>query len=855
LNAVDERNELTAIGRELARLPLDPRLGRMLLAARDQQCLREMLIIASALSVQDPRERPQGAQEAADQAHRRHADERSEFSALVKLWDELQQRLAHKKSNRRFSEELRGEFISPRRVREWMDVQSQLHRIVTELGWRLNQSPPTYEQLHLSLLAGLLGNVGCKSASADLADPADRREPPYQGARAIRFHVWPGSLLARKAGRWIVAAELVETSRLFARTVAAIEPAWLERAGAHLLKRSHGDPHWEKQAGQVVAFERATLYGLLVYQQRRVNFGPIDPAAARRLFIREALVPGEYETRAPFMAHNLKLIRDIRELEHKARRPDVLVDEELIFAFYDQRLPASATSGAEFERWRPEAERTEPHLLFLSREALMRHEAAAVTASLFPKAIGMGGLQMSLSYHFEPGSARDGATLTVPLYALNQVDAVRCEWLVPGMLKEKAQLLLKSLPQKLRRHCIPLPDYAQAFAARWAASAEAPAAAAAAQARPIGLIDALIQDVRERVDLVCAAADFKLESLPAHLVMNFKVVDEQGRQLAMGRNLAQLRGELGHQAREQFQALADADPAHTQQAAQPVTDWDFGELPRERQVQRDRQTLLAYPALVDQGDHCELQVFDDPLVARSRHREGLRRLFQLQLRQQIQYLERSLTSLQTVRMQASVVPALASALPSFEELRDQVVSAAIDRTCLEEPWPTSRDAFLTRKDEARGRLSLIAQQIARLLTQIVQEAAPLPKKLVANRSYAAACGDIEQQLSRLFPKRFVEHTPGAQLAHYPRYLKAIATRLDKLKIDPARDQQQLSELAVLQTAHGRAVAARKGVPDSRLEEFRWLLEELRVSLFAQELKTPMPVSVKRLNKVWASICG
>src|SRR6267154_3500329 len=290
-------------------------------------------------AVQDPRERPQGAQEAADQAHRRHADERSEFSALVKLWDELQQRLAHKKSNRRFSEELRGEFISPRRVREWMDVQSQLHRIVTELGWRLNQSPPTYEQLHLSLLAGLLGNVGCKSASADLADPADRREPPYQGARAIRFHVWPGSLLARKAGRWIVAAELVETSRLFARTVAGIEPTWLERVGAHLLKRSHGDPHWEKRAGQVVAFERATLYGLLVYQQRRVNFGPIDPPAARRLFIREALVPGEYETRAPFMAHNLKLIRDIRELEHKARRPDVLVDEELIFAFYDQRLP------------------------------------------------------------------------------------------------------------------------------------------------------------------------------------------------------------------------------------------------------------------------------------------------------------------------------------------------------------------------------------------------------------------------------------------------------------------------------------------------------------------------------------
>jgi ATP-dependent helicase HrpA len=858
LNAVDERNELTAVGRELARLPLDPRLGRMLLAARDQNCLREMLIIASALSVQDPRERPQSAQEAADQSHRRYADERSEFSGLVKLWDALHQRRAHKKSNRRFAEELRQEFISPRRLREWIDVQTQLHRIVSELGWRINESPPTYEQLHVALLAGLLGNIGCKSPGADLADPADRREPPYLGARAIRFQVWPGSPIARKAGRWIVAAELVETSRLFARTVAGIEPAWLERVGGHLLKRSYSDPHWEKRPGQVVAFERATLYGLVVYQQRRVNFAPIDPAAARTLFIREALVDGQFETRAPFMAHNQALIRDIRELEHKARRPDVLVDEELIFAFYDQRLPASVVSGAEFERWRLEAERSEPRLLFLSREELMRHEAAGVTPSLFPKTIPMGGLQMALSYYFEPGSARDGATLTVPLYALNQVDSVRCEWLVPGMLKEKAHLLLKSLPQKLRRHCVPLPEYAQGFAQRWAAFAKAPAAPAAAAveaARPIGLIDALIQDVRDQVGAICTPADFKLESLPAHLMMNFKVVDEQGRQLAMGRNLASLRGELGAQAREHFQALADAGPALAPQAQQPITDWDFGEQSRQRPIQRGGQTLLGYPALVDRGEHCTLEVFDDPLVARSRHRDGLRRLFRLQLRPQIQYLERSLSSLQTVRMQASVVPALAAALPSFENLRDQVVGAAIDRICLEEPWPTTRQEFVARKEEARGRLNLIAQQIAALVTTIVQEAAALQKKRAASRSFAAVCSDIDQQMSRLFPRRFLEQTAGAQLAHYPRYLRAIVARLDKLKADPARDQALMSQLGPLQTAYTRAVSARKGEPDARLEEFRWLLEELRVSLFAQELRTPMPVSVKRLHKVWASIGG
>jgi ATP-dependent RNA helicase HrpA len=851
LNAVDERNELTPVGHELARLPVDPRVGRMLLAARDQQCLRELLIIASALSVQDPRERPLEAQQAADQAHRRFADERSEFAGLVKLWDALQQRLAHKKSNRRLAEELKQEFISPRRLREWIDVHSQLHRIVSELGWRINVSASTYEQLHLALLSGLLGNVGLKSPDAD---PADRREPPYLGARSIKFHIWPGSSLARKAGRWIVAAELIETSRLFGRTVAAIEPAWLEKAGTHLLKRSYSEPHWEKRPAQVVAFERATLYGLVVYQQRRVHYGPIDPVVARSVFIREALTAGEFDTRAPFMAHNQKLIRDIRDLEHKTRRPDVLVDEELIYAFYDQRVPASVASGAEFERWRAQAEVAEPRLLFLSREELMRHEAAGVTSQLYPKSISMGGLQMAATYHFEPGSARDGLTLTVPLLALNQVDAVRCEWLVPGMLKEKAHLVLKSLPQKLRRHCVPLPEYAAGFVERWASFAKASQAEGASEPRSIGLIDALIRDVRDQVGVVCTPTDFKLESLPPHLTMNFKVVDAEARQLAMGRNLASLQAGLGAQARQQFQQAADAEAAPAQ-AHQPITDWDFGELPSQREVHRGGQTLLAYPALVDHGDYCVLEMFDDPVIARSRQREGLRRLFRLQLRQQIQYLERSLSSLQTVRMQASVVPQLAAAAPSFEDLRDQVVGAAIDRTCLEEPWPVNREQFLARKDEARGRLTLIAQQIAQLVTTIVQDAAQLPKKLAANRSFPAACSDVEQQLAGLFPRRFIEQTPAAQLTHYPRYLKAIAARLDKLKSEPARDKTLMVELGPLQVAYARAVAARKGVPDPRLEEFRWLLEELRVSLFAQELKTPMPVSVKRLQKVWASIGG
>ena len=461
LNAVDARNELTPIGHELAKLPLDPRVGRMLLAAREQQCLRELLVIAAALSVQDARERPLEAQDAADNAHRRFADDKSDFLSLVKLWTFVQDKIDHKKSNRKLTDELKSHFLSPRRVREWIDVHTQLATIASEHGWRVNPSPATFEQVHVALLAGLLGNIGTRIADAE------RGEPPYAGARGIKFFIWPGSALLKKAGRWIVAAELVETSRLYARTIATIEPGWIERVGKHLLKKSHTDPHWEKKRAEVVAFERATLYGLVVYAQRRVAFGPIDAAEARNLFIREALVEGEFETRAPFLSHNLRLIRQIRELEHKTRRLDVLVDDELIFGFYERLIPPDVNTGVDFEHWRVKAERNDPKLLFLSRDEVMKHQAAGITTDLFPKQIavrGIGGeLRLALDYHFEPGSPRDGVTTTVPLIALNQVDAEQGEWLVPGMLKEKVHVLLKSLPQKLRRHLVPLPDYAAAI--------------------------------------------------------------------------------------------------------------------------------------------------------------------------------------------------------------------------------------------------------------------------------------------------------------------------------------------------------------------------------------------------------
>jgi ATP-dependent helicase HrpA len=843
LNAVDEDNDLTPVGRELAGLPLDPRVGRMLLAARDSHALAEVLIIAAALSVQDPRERPLEAQQAADQAHRQFADDRSDFLSFVKLWNFVHERIEHKKSNRKLTDDLRSQFISPRRVREWKDVHSQLARQVTELGWRVNTAPATFEQVHLSLLTGLLGNVGFKTLDADY------REPQYVGARGIRFFVWPGSPLAKKAGKWVMAAELVETSRLFARCVATLDPAWIERVGAHLLKKSWSEPHWEKGAGRVIAFERAALYGMTVYARRRVPFGQHDPKAARELFIRSALVDGEMDPPAPFLQHNRRLVREIRELEHRTRRPDVLVDDELIFAFYEQIVPVGVHSVAQFDAWRREVEKGSPKLLFLSRDDLMRHEAAGATSEFFPKTWNVRGVEMTLSYHFEPGNPRDGVTLTVPLFALNQVDPLRCEWLVPGMLKEKVHLLLKSLPQKLRRHCVPLPEYAAGFVDRHRDRLAEPD-------RP--LVDALIDDVREQKSIVCQPSDFKLELLPAHLTMNFKVVDEHGRQLGMGRSLAQLRADLGGQAQQTFQHLAAKDAKVADRLHDDITDWDFGALPELLEIRRkgkdgEKGSLIGYPALVDHATHCEVEVFDSAEEAQAQHRDGLRRLFRLQLKEQVKFIDKQLAPLQTVQMQASTVTALAAALPSFEELKDQVLTAAVDRVCLAEPWPTDDASFAARKLEAKGRLNLIAQEVARLVTTIVQEAAPVPKKLNGLRSFAAVVADVEQQLRQLFPAGFIVDTPSAQLAHYPRYLKAVVARLDKLKSDPARDAQHLAELAQLATPYARELAARKGVADPRLVEFRWLLEELRVSLFAQELRTPMPVSVKRLQKVWESV--
>ena len=866
LGALDERNALTPLGQQLVKLPLDPRVGRMILAAREQQCLREMLIIASALSAQDPRERPTEAQTQADQAHKKFADEKSEFLSYLKLWAWFNETVAHKKSNRQLTQTCRENYVSQLRLREWHDVHTQLHTLVAEQGWRLNETPATYEQLHTALLTGLLGNIGCKADD----------EPHYNGARGIRFLIWPGSTLQKKAGRWTMAAELVDTSRLFARCVARVEPQWIERVaeqvGSHLLHKQFLNPHWEKQRGQVVAAERGTLHGLVLYSNRPANYGRINPVEAREIFIRDGLVPGELLNPPPFLQHNRKLIREIEQLEHKTRRPDVLVDDALIYAFYDQHLPAEMCSAISLEKWLKE-EPARAKALQLERADLMRHEAAGVTVDVFPKTLSVRGHAFALSYHFEPGSPRDGVTLTVPLHALNQINPARCEWLVAGMLKEKVSLLLKSLPQKLRRHCVPLPDYASGFVERHPIESQI-------EQKTTGLLDALIADLRSTKQLQVKLADFKVETLPAHLLMNFKVVDEHGRQLELGRNLAQLRAELGGQAQRSFQQMveasgmaevittaADSTPSTTREIAsgmQAVSrevgeelaiDWQVGELPELLEIKRGGKVLIGFPALVDKGAGVQLEVFDEPDAAQAEHQRGVRRLLLIALKEQVRYLEKNLPNLTQLSM---ITMQWGQQALSLEELRTQVIDAALLREGLQHTLPLSEATFAERVAACKAKLNLLAQELTRQVGQVLLEYQAVQKKLPQAKPHAEAYADMQQQLNALVHKHFLAQTPYSQLTHLPRYLKALQMRVDKLRSDPARDGRLQAEMKPLLVNYQRLLAQRnnmqrRGAQDEALSQFRWMLEELRVALFAQELRTPMPVSVKRLQKAWEAM--
>lgn len=877
LNALDEQRKLTPLGHELAKLPLDPKIARLLLAGKQYHCLPEILIIASALSLQDPRDRPAERREAADAAHQRFNDERSDFLAYLKLWAWFSEAVKHKKSNKLWTQECRNAFLSPLRLREWQELHQQLHTQMAEMGMfsvtrhsgagrnpvektaprngqklaagevgntldtgltggqpvmslsngrhnEVNEAPPaSYEQIHKALLTGLLGNIGCKGID---------REPYYLGAREIKFFIASNSVLAKKGAKWLVAAEIMETTKLFARGVARIEPEWLEEVGAHLIKRHYFDPHWEKKAAQVAAWSRSTLYGLVVNPKKRVHYGPMFPAEAREIFIREALVNGEFNTQATFFTHNQQLIADIEALEHKARRPDVLVDDELIFAFYDARIPAGIHNGAAFEHWRKDIERTSPRLLFLKKEDLMRHEAAAITAEQFPPQLEMNKVSFALAYHFSPGKNDDGVTLTVPQALLNQVSAARCEYLVPGLLIEKVTQLLKSLPQKLRRHCVPVPEFAAAFYA-------------AVPPSDTPLLATLAGYFRAQKQLDVPLDAFRLEQLAPHLLMNFRVLDEHGRQLGASRNLAQLRGDW---TLKQSASTAKLNNSELNQELNEIRfmAWDFGTFVATREVSRAGQTVTLFNALVDGNDAVTLRAFDRADEALAAHRLGLRRLFMLALKDQVKFLEKNLPGLQAMGMQF---------LPfgSTHDLQRQILSVTFDRCSLNDPLPTNAVAFAARCKEAKARLNLVAQELARLVGAVLVEYHTLQKTLPAFKAHGLVQQDIRQQCDWLLGKEWVGRTPFDRLQNMPRYLKAIAVRLEKLRNNPARDAQNLAQLQPLQQQWQRKFAAQEGEWNAPLADFGWLLQELRVSLFAQELKTPVIVSAKRLEKILAGL--
>ena len=769
LGALDETSkELTPVGKELAKLPLDPKIGRMILAAREQGCLKEVLIIAAALGTQDPRDRPQEQSAAADQAHAKWKDEKSEFLSYLKWWAAADEIWKHETSSKQ-RQWCRQNFINWLRLREWRDVHGQLMTLCHEHGWKENQLPGSYEAIHKALLTGLLGHIGLKN----------EEDQNYLGARGIKFFIHPGSSLVKKAGRWIIAAELVETSRLFARCVARIEPEWLEQVGAHLIRRHVFEPHWEKSAGQVVAWERITLHGLLLHAKRRINYGPLAPQEARILLIRGALVDGEvgedWVRKWRFLQHNQKLKLEIEKLEHKARRPDVLVDDELVFAFFDALVPAGITSLAAFDKWRREAEQETPKLLFLEKEQLMRHEAAGITTDAFPASLSHRGQQYKLAYHHDPGAADDGITLALPLTALNQVPATRLEWLVPGLLREKVVALLKTLPQKYRHRVQPLDGFAENFVDAEHTDEEM---------REEPLVRALTRAIEEKIALKLPLDALRPGELRPHLSMNFRLLDEHGGTLAMSRNLAELRAQYG----------------------------DFAEPSEE--------------------------------VAAAQERLDLRGQFFLALKEQLRFAEKSLPR----ELGLQFMP-----FGSEQDLKEQIATVALERTCLAEPLPPGEAAFDTRVVQAKGRVVLVAQEVARQVGAILAEHVIMQKKLAsAQKVFPQACADIAAQLAELLQKRFIVATPYERLQHFPRYLKAIALRLDKAKNDSARDARLLTDWRCLAQPWERewSTMRKAGVHDPFLQEYRWLLEELRVALFAQELRTPSPVSVKRLQKMW-----
>ncbi|MDK7243165.1 DUF3418 domain-containing protein [Neisseria subflava] len=905
------RYRLTKLGEQMARLPIDPKIARILLAAKKHDCMAEILVIASALSIQDPRERPLEARDAAAKAHERFTDKQSDFLAYLNIWDSFQRERDKGLSNKQLVQWCHQYFLSHLRMREWRELHHQLAQTAIEMGLTTKEAafrqPPSqeqlrpsesqgdqdlaaklkqkqldkkqhraqiraakeagYEQIHRALLTGLIANVGMKSPDGN----------DYTGARGSRFHLFPASALFKAKPKWVMAAELVETTRLYARDVAVIQPEWIEQEAPHLVRYHYFEPHWEQKRGEVVASERVTLYGLTVLPRRPVSYGKVAPEEAREIFIRGALVAQESNLQTAFFAHNKKLIKEITELEHKSRKQDVLVDDEALFAFYNERLPELVWKDAKggvwgseeggqnlsdknaeqngsdnktnqhaakgkgrlkplpladirtFEAWLKTAERDNPRLLFLSRDDLMQHAAAHITEEQFPKFWQTADGKFKLSYRFEPHHPLDGVTMTVPLTVLNRLHAPSLEWLVPGMLREKIQLLIKALPKQIRRICVPVPDFITKFLEsnpdRQAAIIPQLAHFIAKSAGDMRILEQIDQDA------------WAAQELPEHCYLNLRIIDDGGQELAGGRKLHELQQQLG-------QAAAVTFRDNTQEFERDnVTAWDIGTLPESIKFARGKQQLTGYLGLQKEKDgRIALRLFDTTEAAEQAHRQGVIELMKLQLKEQVKDLNKGIQGFTQAAMLLKHINA--------DILRDDLTQAVCDRAFIgEDELPRNEKAFKEQIKRARSRLPAVKEALSRYLQETAAAYAELNSKLGKHPLTHL----LRQRLQTLLAPGFASHTPWAQWPRLPIYLKAMTLRLEKYSSNPARDAAREADIQELEQMWQEKTDSlvKQGLPVSDdLAAFQWMIEELRVSLFAQELKTPYPVSVKRLLKEW-----
>ncbi|WP_411568911.1 ATP-dependent RNA helicase HrpA [Shewanella sp. SM96] len=817
LQAVESKHGklvLTPLGRNLAQIPVDPRLARMVVESQQLGCLNEVLVIAAGLSIQDPRERPMEKKQASDEAHRRFADPSSDFVSWINLWQHLKDQQKELSASQ-FRKKCRDEYLAYLRVREWQDLYAQLKQAVHDLKWRLNDTPANYDSLHRALLSGLLSHVGFKDNNNE-----------YLGARNRKFFVFPGSPLAKKGPKWIMAAELTETSRLFARCCAKIEPEWLEPLAAHLIKKSYVEPHFEAKPGSVIALENQVLYGLTVVHRRKVQYGPIDPVEAREIFIRSALAEGQLQTQEAFFVANQKLLEDIESLEHKSRRRDILVDEQVLVDFYEPRIPEGIYNAQLFFGWWKKVKREQPDLLDFSKALLMQRNADHISTLDFPDTWHKGNLRLQLSYHFEPAAADDGVSVHIPVALLNQIDDSDFDWLVAGLREEKCIALIKSLPKSLRRNFVPAPDYARACV-----QAMVPFSAS--------LLEAMCKQLLRMSGTRISPEDFDLTQLPAHLQMNFKIEDDKNNLVAEGRVLDILKAELQGVVAKAIRQVADKG---IEQEA--LTEWSFGDLPQQYQQQKGNYQVRAFPALIDKKDSVAIKLFDDEFEALDAHRQGLRRLLLLNIPSPVKHLQQALPNKAKLAMYFNP-------FGQVQILIDDIIAAAVQQLLDEKALDVrNQTQFEQAKDWVRQELNPTAEQIALKVEQILTLYQSIKKRLKGKISLdiAFAMSDIQSQLDKLVFKGFVESCGWNRLADVARYLKAIEIRVEKLPVDPTRDRLHMQSINKVQEA---LIAQLAKVPRSMptppaLIEARWMIEEYRVSCFAQVLGTAYPISEKRI---------